>query len=368
MNTLILKTLRCDKENELIGGVKCRLELNLDGIPQPPLRQTLAAGQTWKLNLNVAFDSAVSIKLWSEETLGGQGLIGKTGPDFGQIGPVQIAFEGQGRFVLTGSISKGPDGQAHAESVEDALLQFQNSTRPGLWPNIPKAALIDDLRATTSKATLVDQGRTPLCGPASILFELARKNPRRYVQICQSLYETGQFQSRTHLVKPSATLMNSRVRSDVTLADWLLMSTLRDTENLFFPVEDTSSIFVMGFTKPWEMRGWTFDLLGYDTAEYQSLIFYGEFEAMKKAQDVVNRGGVVFMMIQSALLGNPKPFISYPDHWITFTGNLNIEDGIWNRQKGHILFDCYTWGGTRTIKSDDKSFEDYTWGLVYGIP
>ena len=368
MKTIVLKSLLCEKPHELVSPQNCRLEVSVDGIPQPPLRQSLKERQTWDLNLSFFFDEVVTLKLWDEELLDPNVPVGKTNLGADQSGQALAVFSAHGRFVLTYTISQGPSGQAQAANVEDALKQFQASTRPGIWPNIPKAALLSDLRATAASATNVDQGNTPLCGPASIIYELARKNPRRYVQICQSLFETGQFQSRAHLVKPSPTLVNSRVRTDVTLADWLLMSTLRDTENVFFPVEDTSSVFVMGFTKPWEMRGWAFDLLGYDTAEYQSLIFYGEFEAMKKAQDVFDKGGSIFMMIQSALLGNPKPFISYPDHWITFAGNLHIDNNVWNRKTGRIQFDCYSWGGIRHVDVLDKDFENYTWGMIFGTP
>ena len=369
MKTIVLKSILCEQAPDISGGANCRLEITVDGIPQAPLRKNLKARITWSLNLTFSFDAVVTVKLWVDEMLGSDQLAGKTslGAELTPA-PALAVFSNAGRFVLTYTVSQGAKALAQPASVEDALLQFQQSTRPGIWPNIPKDALIADLRATTTTATNVDQGRTPLCGPAAVLYMLAKLYPRRYVQICQALYETGQVQARTHLIKPSLTLLNSRVRTDVTLADWLLMCTLRDTENKFFPVEDTSSIFVMGFTKPWEMRGWAFELLGFDTVEYESLIFYGEFEAMKKAQDVIDRGGVAFMMIHSALLGNPKPFISYPDHWIAFTGNLHIDNGIWNRKSGRIQFDCYTWGGTRRIDIDDKAFEDYTWGIVYGIP
>jgi len=368
MKRIVLKSILCEKTQDVLGLQKCRLEILVDGAPLPPLRQNLKDRQLWNLNQSFQFDTSVEVRLWDEEILARNILVGKTSLGATSGDAAQASFTNHGRFTLNYSVAQAGPGQANPASVEDAILQFQNSIQPGVWPNIPKSDLIADIRSTTSSAVNVDQGRTPLCGPAAVIYTLVRQNPRRYVQICQSLYETGQFQTRSHLVKPSATLVNSRVRSDVTLADWMLMSTLRDTENVFFPVEDTASVFVMGFTKPWEMRGWAFDLLNFDNADYQSLIFYGEFEAMKKAQDVINQGGVVFMMIQSAMLGNPRPVISYPDHWIAFLGNLNIDHGVWNRQSGHIQFDCYTWGGTRRVNIDDKSFEDFTWGIVYGSP
>jgi hypothetical protein len=368
MEKIILNSLKCMKTQDIFGADECRLEITIDGTFQPPLRQSIKAGQEWDLNQAYPFNTTVEVKLWEEDPFRQSALIGKTTISAAPCGIVEVAFNESASYVLSYSVSDAisPDGSVN--DVQDAILKFENSPLPGLWPYVLKSELINDIRQTIGDPLNVNQGSTPLCGPASIIYKLAAQYPRRYVEILQNLFETGQFQARTHTIKPSTTLVNSRIRKDVTLADWILMSTLRDTENLFSPVEESSSIFVMGFTKPWEMKGWTYELLNFDTTDYDSLIFYGEFEAMQKAQAVVDKGGVVFLMIHSALLGNAKPVVPYPDHWITFLGNLSIDDGVWNRKGGHIRFDCYSWGQRIHIDIEEKLFSDYTWGAVYGMP
>lgn len=146
------------------------------------------------------------------------------------------------------------------------------------------------------------------------------------------------------------------------------MATLRDTENALFPIESTSGDFVMGLTTPWEMKGWTFEILGYDKVDYESTYFYGEFEAMQKAKRSRNQGGVAFLLIHSALLGKPAPAVDYPDHWVSFLGNLFIDEGVWYRHdSGHIKFDCYSWGGKHHVDGGEGLFEDYMWGVVTGV-
>jgi hypothetical protein len=368
MYKITLKSLRCVKQNDLFGADECRLEFTLDGSFQAPIRQNLKKGQEWDLNGTYTFGSTVLMKLWEEDPLRISSLIGKTEVGTGLCENTLVSFNTGASYVLCYSVSEIEAHGVPIDPVQEAILRFENSTQAGVWTNIPKAELIADIRARVANPFRINQVSTPLCGPASIVFDLVSHDPRRYVEICQSLYEDGQFPSRTHTIQPSDTLIHSRVRKEMSVADWMLMTTLRDTENVIFPVEDASSVFVMGFTKPWEMRGWTYELLNYDHAEFDSLIFYGEFEAMRKAQDVVDHGGVAFMMIQSALLGNPKPFMSYPDHWITFLGDVHIDEGVWNRKGGHIHFDCYTWGERKHIDIDEKPFEDFTWGIVYGLP
>ena len=56
--------------------------------------------------------------------------------------------------------------------------------------------------------------------------------------------------------------MRSKVKNGISVADWMLMATLRDTENELFPISGDSGNYVMGISTPWEMKGWIFELLG----------------------------------------------------------------------------------------------------------
>jgi hypothetical protein len=253
-----------------------------------------------------------------------------------------------------------------AEPIIAALEQFEQSTQSGVWPHILKNDLIENIRAAVAEPLTIHQKYTPLCGPAAIVFELVSRQPHRYIQICQQLYETDQFQGRTKEVKPSQTLVESQIPknpelggTDIRPADWMLLATLRDVENLLFPVDADSGQLVMGVTTPWEMKGWAFEILGYNQIAYESTYSYGEFDAMRLAEKARNNGGVAFLMIHSAMLGKAEPLVSYPDHWVSFLGNLTIDSG-------HIKFDCYSWGENKHVDLDKESFEKYMCGVVTG--
>jgi hypothetical protein len=89
---------------------------------------------------------------------------------------------------------------------------------------------------------------------------------------------------------------------------------------------------------------------------------------------VREQGGVAFLMIHAAMLGKPDPFLSHPNHWVSFLGNLVIDDGIWYQyESGNIKFNCYSWGLTKNeqvgafaVDVGEGAFEDYFWGVVTG--
>jgi hypothetical protein len=258
-----------------------------------------------------------------------------------------------------------PPAPAQKSPQEQALIDFERSTQPGAWPRIAKQELIKDIRQKLANPYSVNQGATPLCGPAAIVFALLSRSPVAYVRICRELYETGQFETATQTARPSATLRASPAKNGISVADWMLMATLRDVENLLFPVESTSGPIVMGITSPWEMKGWATELLGYGVAEFTSTFFYGEFDGMREANQSRDIGGVAFLLIHSAMLGNPEPFVGYPDHWVMFQGALKIDEGVWwIHDSGHIFFDCYSWGALCHVDLGEGDFERYMFGVV----
>lgn len=248
--------------------------------------------------------------------------------------------------------------------MQQEITLFEQSISAGKWIHIPKSELIADIKKIVADPFKVKQVNTPLCGPAAIVFELVHKQPKRYVQICRQLWETGKFQARTETIEPSDTLLNSPAKGDgnsISFADWILMATLRDTANAVFDVDSESGDFVMGLTIPSEIKGWTFELLGYDTVDYTSTYTFGEIGAMQTAQKLSAAGGVAFLMIDADLLRN-KPAGIIPTHWIVFLGELKVDD-----TSETLSFQCYSWGLKLPISKKQDDFASYLFGVVTGV-
>lgn len=246
-----------------------------------------------------------------------------------------------------------------------AINAFEKSSTPSQWVFLDKATIVKDLRSRVSDPFQINQGGQPFCGPAAVLFELVRKQPLRYVQICQSLFESGGFQSTTRWISASNSLRQAS-RGDLKMgqADWMVLATLRESENLLFPVEPNAPEMIRniaGMTKSWEMRGWIREILGYRKSEYYHAYLMNDVSALNQGAIAIQSGGVAFMLITAdgMLQGTPPP-IAFPSHWVALLGNVSIGD--------RVSFDLYTWSKKLHIDLDLPSFKKYFWAGVTGTP
>jgi hypothetical protein len=252
------------------------------------------------------------------------------------------------------------------KAANAAIEAFEQGTVAGVWSFLDKATVIADLRARVQNPFQINQGGQPFCGPAAVLFELVRKQPLRYVQICQSLFITGGFNGATQWIGSSDELRrNSRGELHMGQADWMVLSTLRESENLLFPVEPNAPELIRnlaGMTKSWEMKGWVREILGYTRADYHHAYLLNDMAALTAAADVIRAGGVAFALITAeGMLSNTPPLLPFPSHWIGLLGNITI-------QSDRVSFDIYTWSKKLHLDLDQSSFKKYFWACVTGQP
>ena len=260
--------------------------------------------------------------------------------------------------------------QTLAPTVISALIKFEESSSPSAWKCLDKDLLLAQMKVRLQNPFQVNQGKQAFCGPAAILFELVRTQPLRYVEICRSIYETGGFEGRSVRFKASEKLRHSRCRLRMNPADWMILVTLRESENRFLPVEADAPEEMRnlgGLTKSWQMTGWVKEVLGYSYVKYSSTYLYGEWEALQEASEVIASGGVAFALITSqGLFGKELSFLPTPNHWLSIMGNISIQDDEWEEDNKRISLDVYSWGQKLQINQDEALFEDYFWGVVLG--
>jgi hypothetical protein len=265
--------------------------------------------------------------------------------------------------------SAKPDDQTQALA---ALAEFARSPQPGLWPHLDKGEMVQEMRRRLRDPYSVNQGPQPFCGPASVLFELIRKFPLRYVDMCRSLYETGKFQAFHRPIETSIALRQaSKDIAPLGPADWMVLATLRESENLIFPVEPNAPEIIRniaGMTKSWEMMGWVREILGYDHTDYLHTYVLRDLTALRKAQAIIDQGGVAFGLITAdGLLSDTPPRVTVPNHWVTLVGNTEIQKGsFWRHDSGHVSFDIFTWAKKVRVDVPEGRFEDSFWGVVLG--
>jgi hypothetical protein len=247
-----------------------------------------------------------------------------------------------------------------------AIDDFEQSSATGVWACLDRATVAADLRSRVADPFQVNQGGQPFCGPASVLFELARKQPSRYVQICQSLYESGGFQGTDHWIRASDELRSNVDRNlHMSQVDWMVLATLRESENLLFPVEPNAPDLIRnlaGMTKSWEIKGWIRELLGYSRMTYHQAFLFDDINAMSQSIAAIQANGVAMLLItaEGLLQDNPPP-IPFPSHWVTLLGNFWVTGD-------RISFEIYTWSQRFTVQTDSQTFKKYFWASVTGMP
>ncbi len=264
-----------------------------------------------------------------------------------------------------------PPSLTPIQQAQQALTDFEQSNVAGVWPSLDKKQVVAQMRSRIDDPFQVNQGAQPFCGPASIAFELVRKQPLRYVHICRSLFETGSFAGYTQSITASNRLRQSRGKLRMPQADWMLLATLRESDNLILPVEPNAPELLRnlaGITKPWEMKGWLREILGYPQTKYSFNYIFGEFKALDEATNVIAAGGVAFALISAeGLLENKASLLPVPNHWITLLGNISIQKGrLWQRDSNHVNFDVYSWAKKIHVDAEGGHLQDYFWGVVMG--
>jgi hypothetical protein len=267
--------------------------------------------------------------------------------------------------------NSNPSPSTPVQQALEAIALFEKSSTPSLWQFLDKATIIAEMRSRVSDPFKINQGQQPFCGPTSILFELVRKQPLRYVQICQSLFTAGYFQAKTKRIDaPERLRQSSKDNLLMGQADWLVLATLRQAESLIFPVDPDAPTFIRnlsGMSFSWEMKGWVREILGYSQSDYLMTYKEKDLFALRDAANTIKLGGVAFALITAkGLLGTASTTeadvpVAMPNHWVTVLGNVVIKDG-------KVSFDVYTWGRKMTVNVDEASFKRFFWGMVIGLP
>lgn len=252
------------------------------------------------------------------------------------------------------------------QEAEAAIGDFEQSIAPSAWTFLDKATVIAEIRARVRNPFQINQGGQPFCGPAAVLFELVRKQPLRYVELCRSLFLIGGFQGASRYIASSEQLRRSS-HGDLKMpqVDWMVLATLREMENLLFPVEPNAPDLLRnlaGMTKSWEMKGWVQEILGYPTVEYHHAYLMNDISAMNAAAAAIQAGGVAFALITAeGMLSHQPPIVPLPNHWIALLGNLAV-------QGEPVSFDVYTWSKPMHLQMDASSLKKYLWATVTGTP
>src|SRR5205807_1634823 len=138
-----------------------------------------------------------------------------------------------------------------------AVDAFRNSTSGGqAWPNLDRSKIADGISQRIDNPSFINQSALNTCGPAAIVYLLATNKPDRFVEIVQQLFEKGFAWLGSDALSAGTDLRKNAPPAGMAQVDWMLLSSMTDSENAIFdyegtPSEDLSAIATPGYIVNW---------------------------------------------------------------------------------------------------------------------
>lgn len=144
-----------------------------------------------------------------------------------------------------------------------AIAAFRKVASGSAWTKLDRAEVADRLQVLVGDADKVSQGAIGVCGPAVFFNVWIDLDPLGFVQHSMQLYDTGRAPIGSLSVKAGADLravdyaaLRPKLAVDVPPADWMVMSALRDSENLVLDFEGHPDEDLAGGTSGGEIASW----------------------------------------------------------------------------------------------------------------
>lgn len=274
-----------------------------------------------------------------------EGLLGRS---FAFPGPI-----GRGARVAPEDVA-GTEGRSATpqQRAEELVDRFAARAGGGAFTAISRKRVADGLRVRVWAPSAINQGTSSLCGPASLLFDVATRDPESYVKYVTALWETGHGRIGRIDVSPGTDLKAFDPGRNVEASDWIALASLRDSENWFFDYQEDSDALA-GITLPGELEGW-FKKAGYtEVVNDARAIVDKDEQCLRRADDLFRNGFRVCLFIHSNMLspstqGNGS---ATADHWVVQTGRVTFgATMIEGKPSTTVSLRIFTWGeGRRAV-------------------
>jgi hypothetical protein len=138
------------------------------------------------------------------------------------------------------------------------------STRKA-WPNLDSNQVLPRIPTLSLSPYLFQQGSVPLCVAGTFFFHLFSLKPTETAQFAKDLYGQGQAVLGKMNIAPSDDLRNANyndifLHTELKLVppqlDWMLMCSIRDSQNWFFDYEGDATDSIAAHTSGGAIVDW----------------------------------------------------------------------------------------------------------------
>ncbi|GAA3149239.1 hypothetical protein GCM10010521_40790 [Streptomyces rameus] len=263
--------------------------------------------------------------------------------------------------------------------VEAFRTQPDQSVAWGLDRN----AVIQRLQALLQNPNLLDQRGLNACAPAVFFRTWLARDPVAAASFTCNMLRGGSASIGSLVVTPDTDLTGQdystlRANTDAQhphampeCTDWMLLSALRDSENIFFDYLGqpyTLGDSVAGLTLPGTVAGWLTATNLYSSVSDNTTVLgpadLPPLLSLIPTSDVdivlfVNANALYDLATAPGSPVVPFPTIAAPDHYVLMTGPFVEADGT-----NWIDIDVWTWGSIKTGWQNIPRFLDNSFGWM----
>lgn len=264
-----------------------------------------------------------------------------------------------------------------AKKLVDA---FVSSDTAPVWLGISRSEVAAGLRERIDDPNKINQGETSLCGPADFVRQIVTDDPRAYAQAAIDLFRSGSGRIGTFSIKAGKDLRNHVVPATTKVhpADWILLASIRDTDNWWFDYQSESDD-ASAITMPHSKEKWLKQAGYTDVINDTNVMVTKDLDNAVRASSHFDRGYKVALFINSNMLYASKMNTASvtPDHWVALSSSIRIKSinlispGALNEDPtSSVAFRCFSWGSIYTVPASgrltDYRFRCNYYGFVAG--
>lgn len=207
------------------------------------------------------------------------------------------------------------------------------------FPHLDTDAFTQELLDHINHPKHINQGKTDFCGPAGVLYALAKEDPLAYVKFALDLFVTGHASVRGWDVDASS-FKNDTLPTggNIGCCDWVTMAAVRT--NVGFGTL-TSVVNTASGTLPFEVTS-AFKGMGYRDVRnetYSTIMWKADEKNLAAASALWQQGYRVILCVNTSMFNNADATSIKPNHFCTLKSKVrlanNISCRVWQWGKDH---------------------------------
>lgn len=403
-----LTSFICHKTEDFIGRDDLSLDIFVDDEYETTLQFQMNSGAFTKLsNSNkIQANRKISFQLYEHDRYDPDDLLGERMFSNAELVEDQIGKLSFNNFGANYSLHFEVKAlRQYPMNDSETVEEFRARTTKGAWSNFNRNEVADQLLERIKSPEKIQQGINNAYGPTTVLFELARFMPRRYVKMIIDLYEDGIWMSNKGSVRCTKISEKERdyfrSKNKMPIADYIAWSSMTSSPRVPFAPEfkDEEHSFWKAGIMANEIILWCNLLLGWRQTDIYTTTQFGRLgfkipvlavtealfglisgsavDGLKKSKNVLRYRGIAILQFNSGLLeyivgrrrtSKDKNLV---DHIVPTAPSfcMSLYDNTANISSiGRVSINIYTSGKVEKVEIPEKLFETEMFSFIFVKP